>query len=124
MSFTVYKLIHVLGILMVFLGLGGRAILALQNDPKAAPGQKLVGILHGAGLLVVLLGGFGMLAKLGLNGEEMQGLGWVMAKLVIWILLGASIMIPVRKPHLTTPWLVCVTVLAMVSGYLALYKPF
>lgn len=124
MSLTVYKLLHILGILMVFLGLGGRAVLALQPDPKNSPGHKLVGILHGAGLLVVLVGGFGMLAKLGLDGEEMQGLGWVMAKIVIWILLGASIIVPVRKPSLMTPWLIVVTALAMISGYLAFYKPF
>ena len=124
MSLTFYKLMHILGILLVFLGLGGRAVLAAQSEPRKAPGQKLVGILHGAGLLIVLVGGFGMLAKLGLNGEELQGLGWVLVKMVIWILLGGSIMIPVRKPEWTTPWLVAVTALAMVAGYFAFYKPF
>ena len=124
MSLTVYKLIHILGILLVFLGLGGRAVLAAQEDPKKAPGHKLVGMLHGLGLLIVLFGGFGMLAKLGLNGEELEGLGWVLGKIIIWILLGASILVPVRKPQLTSSWLVGVTILALVAGYLAFYMPF
>ncbi|MEM1245332.1 MAG: hypothetical protein AAGA81_09940 [Acidobacteriota bacterium] len=124
MSFTFFKLIHILGILMVFLGLGGRAVLALQPEPRKAPGQTLVGVLHGAGLMVVLLGGFGMLAKLGLTGEELQGLGWLLVKMIVWIVLGGSIMIPVRRPQWTTHWLVAVTALALVAGYFAFYKPF
>ncbi len=124
MTFTVYKLMHILGILLVFLGLGGRAVVAQQEEPRKTPGHSLVGMLHGIGLLVVLVGGFGMLAKLGLDGEEMQGLGWVMVKIVIWILIGGSIIVPVRKPSFVVPWLVVVAALGLLSGYMALYKPF
>jgi hypothetical protein len=126
MSLTFYRIVHLLGIFLLFLGLGGRAVLSFQPNPKSSPGHKLVGILHGTGLIIVLVGGFGMLAKLGLTGEEMSmgGLGWLMAKILIWVALGASIMIPAKKPELTTPWLIGVTALAVLSAYFALYKPF
>ena len=124
MSLTVYKLLHILGLLLLFLGLGGRAALSMGPDPKGSPANKTLGILHGTGLLLLLVAGFGMLAKLGLNGEELEGLGWVLGKIIIWILLGGSILIPARKPNLAVPWLFGVSLLALLSAYLAFYKPF
>jgi hypothetical protein len=42
-------------------------------------------ITHGLGLLLVLVAGFGMLAKLGIHGVPT----WAALKLIIWVALGA-----------------------------------
>ena len=125
MSLALYKVIHVLGVLLLFLGLGACAAAAANaRDGDAGPGGKLV-MFHGIGLLIILVGGFGMLAKLGIGtAEGPEGLGWVMAKLVIWVIMGASILLPRRKPEMIWPWTVTVAVLGTLSAYFAIYKPF
>lgn len=75
-----YRLIHVLGLIVLLLGLGG--VLA-----TAGPGQKpnrVFLMLHGLGALAVLVGGIGFAHKSGLGMPA-----WVWTKLGGWLVLGA-----------------------------------
>ena len=85
---------------MIFMGYG--ALLArslVKSDSK--PVRKLGSITSGIGLLLVLIAGFGMIAKLGYSYTA----PWLIVKLLIWLSLGGIIVLINRKPALAkTLW--------------------
>jgi hypothetical protein len=90
-SYSVYKLIHILGICGVVMGLGAafaasRVSVSLSGDQKPAITRKIIAITHGLGLFLVLLGGFGMLARLQMHWPLPW---WVIVKIIVWVGLGA-----------------------------------
>ena len=90
-----YQVLHIVGISMVFLGYG--ALLARSMAaPENVSVRKLGSITSGIGLLLILVAGFGLVAKLGYNYTET----WILVKFVIWLLLGGLIVLINRKPQL------------------------
>jgi len=121
-SYSVYKIVHLTGVLMVFLSLGGVAaasILGAAKDPRV---RKWVAITHGSGMVISLVGGFGLLARLGIVHGGLPG--WVMAKLAIWVIFGAMIALLARKPALVKSMWFVMIFLGVVAAYLAGSKPF
>lgn len=119
-SYQVYKLIHILGIALAFFSFG-RLALGIQSklqDPKVRKNSMM---LHGLGLFLILLGGFGMLARLGITSEIP---GWVWGKLVVWAILGGVIVLFRKLANLMTVWMVGIYALLVTAIYLAQYKPF
>ena len=121
MSLNFYKLVHLFGVLVLFMSLGGATLLAIEGHKASKSTRMLVGIGHGVALLVILIAGFGALAKLGLIWPLP---GWVWAKLALWMLLGAALMIPLRLPQLARPLWFLLPVLGGLIVWLAIYKPF
>ena len=122
-SYRGYKLVHLLGVIALFLALGGLTFHAASGGTRSEGARKLVAITHGLALFLVLLGGFGLLARLG----DMHGTGWpgwVWTKLVIWLVLGAALAIPYRKPELAKPLWIFLPLLGGLAAYMAIYKPF
>lgn len=122
-SLLVYKVVHLLGMFMLFTVLGGIALHAVNGGTKQSnTGRRLIAIMHGVALFVILLGGFGMLARLGM----VQGMlpGWVLAKLAIWVVMPVLGMMAYRKPAAAKLLLVAIPVLGGVAAWIALYKPF
>lgn len=122
-SLLVYKVVHLLGMFMLFTVLGGIALHAVNGGTKQSnTGRRLIAIMHGVALFVILLGGFGMLARLGM----VQGMlpGWVIAKLAIWVVMPVLGMMAYRKPAAAKLLLVAIPVLGGVAAWIALYKPF
>lgn len=122
--YNIYKVIHIFGIALAFTAVGGLNVAVLNGATKASnAARKLISALHGTALFLLLLGGFGMLARLGLiQGHSFPG--WLWAKIVIWLLLGGLVAIPYRKPELAKPLFVITPVLAAIAAWLAIYKPF
>lgn len=120
----IYKILHITGIAMVIMPLGGLMMHNVTN-PNPLPDQqrRLVGITHGVGLLLLLVAGFGMLAKMGKTSPETWG-GWVYAKLVLWLLLGASLALLRRVRNLAALAWFALPALVLIAAYLALFKPF
>ena len=118
MPLIFYKLLHILGLLMLFGAMGGAAVTAATGDGSW---RKLHGPLHGIGLFLLLLGGFGMLARLEIMGSWP---GWVWGKLVIWLVLGAAPFLIRKAPEKTKGLLFATILLGFAAAYLALYKPF
>lgn len=118
MSYTFYKVLHFLGIFMVFSGLGAQCIMAINGSEKAPAAKKWLGIMHGVGLLVALVAGFGLLARV---GGGMQG--WVMVKLAIWIILGGIGAIAARKQNLAGMVWVFALLLGWGAAFMAVNKP-
>jgi len=113
--YTTYKILHLLGIIGVLLALGAGAALGAHLD---AATRRRNSLLHGVGLLLILVSGFGMLAKGNLGFP-----GWVIAKVVIFILIGA---LPVWMRRRNTPGTMTLVslVLALAAGILATLRPF
>jgi hypothetical protein len=77
MSPEVYKLVHIAGILMVFMSLGGLALHAINGGTKDTnTGRRLTAVTYGVGLILILLGGFGWLSASGLMSGGMPGWTW------------------------------------------------
>jgi hypothetical protein len=70
-----YQLIHVAAALLVFLGLGGML---------TGQGGKVSAMLHGIGLLAMLVAGIGFAHKSGYGWPN-----WMIAKIGCWLLVGA-----------------------------------
>ena len=118
-----YNVVHVVGIIMLMAALGGGAVRAMPPGAAAPSTRRLLAALHGTGLFLILLGGFGMLARL----EIMHGGGfpaWLWVKLIIWGVLAFALLLPRRWPRLALPVLVALPILGGVAATMAIYKPF
>lgn len=110
MTYTTYKIIHLVGISILALGVGGM----MAGGEK----RKNFMMLQGIGLLVMLISGFGLVAKLGGGFPP-----YVIVKLVLWLVIG---MLPMVFRKLRTPLPVAVLIsLTMVAimAYLGVVKP-
>lgn len=123
-SRNLYEILHIVGIAMMFMIIGGVAVHAANGGAKKTSTTRIaVGTIHGIGSLLILIGGFGMLARIGFShGKNFPG--WLWVKIIIWFILSAVTLMPYRKPILARPYLVLLPLLAGVAAYMALYKPF
>ena len=118
--FEIYKILHLFGIALLLLGLGG-ILSAFALTPKVSSKIKILGFsAHGLGLLLALTGGFGMAARLGLiNGLPL----WIYAKLGIWAFLAISVSIAKRKAQWSFTLVGLFAGLVALATYFAIYKP-
>jgi uncharacterized membrane protein len=123
LKFDTYELIHLTGIFFVLVAVGSVALHAANGGLKVtSTTRRLVAITHGIGMFVILLGGFGLLARLGI--QQGGGFpGWVWVKLGIWVLLGALIAVPYRWPAAARAIWLLVPVLGVIAGFFAIFKP-
>ena len=110
-----------MGVLMVILALGGVATNAINGGGKTHSWRKPIAITHGIGLLLSLVGGFGLLARLGIVHGGLPG--WAILKLFIWVLFAALIGLIPRKPQLAKPLWILIILLGAIAAYLAGSKP-
>lgn len=118
-----YEIVHLIGIAMLFIAIGGVAVHAANGGTKANTRTRgLVAAIFGTGSFLILLGGFGMMARLGL----VRGMppGWLIVKMLIWLVLSAIVLVPYRKPELAKPFMVILPFVVGLAVYLAVYKPF
>lgn len=125
MSYPAYKILHLLGVFLVFAALGGMTLFQMEVGRSAelwgGKARKLAGMTHGIALLLVLVTGFGALAKLNPAGGGIPT--WVWGKLVIWLVLG-GIVVLIRKAPRWAPFLWWgIPALGAVAAYLAIVKP-
>lgn len=122
MSYEFYRILHLIGIFGVLLSLGGMAIFVSTGGSRSSFGaRKLVGMIHGIGLFLVILAGFGLLARLGLTSGMP---GWVIAKIVIWLALGGIPTLIYKKPQQAKLWFFAIWILGACAAVLAIIKPF
>jgi hypothetical protein len=121
-SRDLYEILHILGIALIFMALGGVAVHAANGGARRTSATRgLVMATHGIGSVLILLGGFGMMARMGMMGGFP---GWIWGKLLIWLILSLAIVLPYRVPAFARPALFLLPLFAAVAVYLALYKPF
>ena len=121
-SHQVYNVVHIVGIVTLMAALGGAALLAMVDAQRNHPGaRRLVAAFHGIGAFVVLLGGFGMLARLGIAGEGFPP--WLWVKLLIWGVLALALFVLFRRPNTARTVLIALPILGGLAAYMAIYKP-
>ncbi len=120
-SYMTYKLVHFAGIFATLMSIGGMTLYMAGNGKREAfPMRKWAAMFHGIGLFLVLLGGFGLLARL--QGGAPLPL-WIYIKLGVWIILGAAPALVYRKHEYARLIWLATLVLALVAACVALYKP-
>ena len=115
MSAEFYRIAHVLGVLMLFLGLGGMFAAAGKEGSKA---PALFPVLHGLGLLVMIVAGVGQAHKLG-YGWPM----WMLLKIGCWVVIAV---LPTLAKKKIVPWAVALLFAIALGGtaiWLAVAKP-
>ena len=127
MTLAFYKVVHILSVLFLFTALGSLLAAAWPAaDAGTAEGakslRKRAGLTHGLALVLVLVSGFGMLARLGIS--HLGGWGvWIWLKLLTWLLLGAALTLIRRQPRLAPALWLLLPLLGGLAAYLAIYKP-
>src|SRR5690606_42133901 len=100
MSYEFYKILHFLGIMVLFTSLGGLVLQSWLSKPDGPlPGaKKMLAISHGVALLIIFVAGFGLMAKKGpMSGGSPL---WIFVKLGVWLVPGAALGLIPRKPDL------------------------
>ncbi len=106
----IYKIIHLTGIAAIAIGAGG--MLAGGSNRKA------FAMWQGIGLLLMLVSGFGLLAKLKLGYPS-----FAIVKTVLWLVIGAMPVI-IRKAKLSTHVAILISlVLVAIMAWLGVMKP-
>ncbi|MCA9544397.1 MAG: hypothetical protein KC613_08400 [Myxococcales bacterium] len=120
MPYELYKIIHLVGLAATVAGLGGVAAHTLAGGTKGTGWRKGAVITHGVGLFLVLLGGFGMLARLQIAWPWPK---WVIAKIIVWIAFGGLIALGKKAGPAKALWFVQLALVG-VAAWLAITKPF
>ncbi|MFP6906169.1 MAG: hypothetical protein VCG02_13205 [Verrucomicrobiota bacterium] len=111
----IYQILHLSGLVLVFLSLGGAVVRSMSKSDEPAI-RKLVGLSHGIGMLLVFIAGFALIAKTGVGFQI-----WVFIKIGIWILLAVLFAMINRKPDLArTLWYI--VLFAAVIAIFQVYK--
>jgi hypothetical protein len=123
MDYSLIKVCHLAGVMLVFLSLGGMVFAARVGlGPEQRSLRRTAAIMHGIGLLFIIVSGFAMLSSLGLlHGDPPT---WVKIKFGIFLLLGGSISLAARVSRLIWLWIPVWILLGAAAAYLALEKPF
>ena len=124
-SYGVYRLIHFLGVFLLLTALGGAAMRgmlsagAAETEGNRKSIRRLVAASHGIAMLLILVGGFGMLARLDVGFP-----GWIVGKLVVWMALGAMLGLTARLAGRARMLWFAIPVLAFIAAWIAYTKPF
>lgn len=121
--YIVYKLVHFFGIFVLVTTLAVTCAHVLRGGTRADnPHRRLLGIAHGVAAFLILLGGFGMLARLGIVQGGLPT--WINLKLGIWLLLSLALWLVYRGARFARLVLVAIPLFAVLAAAIALYKPF
>jgi hypothetical protein len=115
-----YKNIHLLGMFLAMTSIGGTAIHAANGGTSTSSSTRaLTASVFGIGMLLVIAGGFGQAARLGILANGFPT--WMSTKLAIWVVVAILSMLPYRVPSLAKPIYLVVPVLGGCAAYLAIY---
>lgn len=121
-SHQFYNVVHIVGIVLIMAAIGGATVSA-EATSRARWTRSASLAFHLLGIFLILLGGFGMLARLGIvQGSSWPG--WIWAKVIIWGILGVVAFVPRRFPSTALPVMLALPLLGGLAAYMAIYKPF
>lgn len=107
----IYHILHLTGIIMLFIGYGALLGRSLSGSDSAQV-KKLGSITSGIGLLLILIAGFGLISKMDYSFTA----PWILVKLVVWVALGGLIAAINRLPAMAaTLWWVIIALGVLAS---------
>mgnify|MGYP001824207953 CR=1 FL=1 len=118
MSYELYRTLHIIGIVLLFSSLGALAAIGGRTDDRL---RGFAAIMHGVAVAVILIAGFGLLARLKMFGGFPI---WIWIKLGIWLTLAMTVLPLRRKPELASRLFLVFPLLGGIAAWLAVYKPF
>lgn len=121
MSYLALKVVHLIAIAALFTALGGICLSTLMGG-RSGPLRGLLMALHGIAMVLLLFTGLGLVFHLGMGGGG--PMGWMLGKLLLWLLLGGVVVVPARRPAAAKHLLWLLPLVAGLAAWLALYKPF
>ena len=89
MPLVFYQVLHVISLL---------ALSAFSYGIICSDHNKTLKKLYGAASFFVLLGGFGLMARLGYTFRDNP---WITVKLIIWLLLSAGVPVLIKRTNLS-----------------------
>jgi hypothetical protein len=116
MPHSVYLVLHLLGIFLLTLSIGGTLVKKQIGDQSR---MKVLAMLHGFGLFFIFLAGFGLIARLGISWPFPI---WIWLKLTIWLAFGAFSVFAARMSN-KVAWIAAI-VIFLGAAILGVYKPF
>ena len=116
-SYAFYKILHLFAILLLFTSLGTLAAAAKGGETL----QRIARAAHGVALLLILVAGFGLMARLGLFGAIPL---WAWTKIGLWLLLGLAVLPLRRRPEWASGLWIAFPLLGALAAWLAVAKPF
>lgn len=120
MSYEFYKILHLTGLVLLFSGLISLLTLKVIGAEVNGPTKKFSFISHGIGLFLILLSGFGLMARLGIIRDMPN---WIYVKLAIWLYFGLTIALIKRKGQLGWVLYIPMLVVFIAAAYLGINKP-
>lgn len=121
MSYEFYKVLHLGSLACLVLGCGLLLGAFAVNPDYKGPIRKWGFVMHGIGVALLLITGFGLLAKLGIMAAIP---GWAIAKMGIWLCMGAMLTLIKRKPEWRNGMILAILILVSTAATLAITKPF
>ena len=121
-SYQFYNLLHIFGIVLVFMAIGALSFHGANGGTKET--NKVRGLVmasHGVGVVLILIAGFGMLARTRAMSAGLPG--WLHPKLLIWVLIGVAPVLLNKKPQWGKALWFVFPLLAAVSAYFAINHP-
>jgi uncharacterized membrane protein SirB2 len=118
---TIYKNLHLIGVFMILVALGGFIVQQIHVTTPERVWRRSIAITHGIGMVLALVGGFGLLAHMHIFWPWP---GWVVGKIIIWLVFGVLVALIGRTPALAKPLWWSTIALGAIAAYLALNKPF
>ncbi|MEO0444535.1 MAG: hypothetical protein AAF191_00515 [Verrucomicrobiota bacterium] len=121
--YFVYFPMHVLGILLVFVALGGMTVWIRAQGLGTEPPfrRRTLSILHGVGLFLILTGGFGLMKVVGIKHASAYP-NWVLVKFAVWLVLCVSSLLLLWKPKLSWWFLMAFIALGVFSASVGKFK--
>lgn len=116
LSHATYKVIHLLGIFLLFSGLGG--LWSIAGDSGDQRSRRLFLAIHGVAMTLILVAGFGMMARLQISHSWPL---WIWIKAIIWVLLAG---LPIILKRLQSPpklLFFLAPILGTIAAYAALF---
>ena len=118
MTYGFYKVVHLFGVLLLFTSLGA---LAASAKAESGPLKRIAGAAHGIALVIILVAGFGLMARMSMFGAIPL---WAWAKVGVWLLLGIAVLPLRRKPEWAVWLWVALPFVGGLAAWLAVTKPF
>ena len=116
MSYTFYKILHLISLFFALFSIGGLWLFYSDKlQEKSSAFKKFLLNLHGISFFVAFVAGFGLIAKLQIPTPWPL---WIYIKLLVWLFLGASPFL--FKKGITEPqksrkaWFLFVLLLAVI----------